>query len=113
MKRVCGRDCSFHGSLEVGAEYCLEPSLRSTLNHFLGLSESSLGKVYVIPARRTLCLVIRGGSVRLKPDGNHGYLANSIARVSRMTFTLMVPGYCMDDSILVAMSRANLMALRS
>src|SRR5581483_11378181 len=41
------------------------------------------------------------------------YLANSIARVSRITLTLMVPGYCMVLSILVAMSRASLMALKS
>lgn len=41
------------------------------------------------------------------------YLANSIARVSRITLTLIVPGYCMVLSILVAMSRASLMALKS
>lgn len=41
------------------------------------------------------------------------YLANSIARVSRITLTLIVPGYCMVLSILVAISRASLMALRS
>src|SRR3989344_9009438 len=41
------------------------------------------------------------------------YLANSMARVSRMTLTLMVPGYCMVLSILVAISRASLIADRS
>ena len=41
------------------------------------------------------------------------YFAYSIARVSRITFILIVPGYCIVLSILLAMSRANLIAERS
>ncbi len=41
------------------------------------------------------------------------YLANSTARISRMTVTLICPGYCMVSSIFLAISRAILRAARS
>jgi len=52
-------------------------------------------------------------TVHISGLSGRSYLANSTARVSRMTFTLIVPGYCIVDSILVAISRARRIAARS
>ena len=41
------------------------------------------------------------------------YFAYSVARVSRITFTFTVPGYCIVLSIFVAISRASFIAERS
>lgn len=58
------------------------------------------------------CLLSLGGSGMSRLAIIH-YLANSIARVSRMTFTLMVPGYCIVLSILLAISLASRIADKS
>ena len=45
--------------------------------------------------------------------GNRDYLANSTALVSRMTLTLIWPGYSSSDSIFLATSRASRIILSS
>lgn len=51
--------------------------------------------------------------LRRTQDDTECHFANSTARVSRITLTLMVPGYFRVASILVATSRASLIAVRS